>query len=427
MKRRNEKLRGISQMSSGESEETEPGASGSPKLPESLIMVNQLWLWEIGPSTFMTGFPYRCCSTHGTKPSLLTHLCQDLGQRRPKSMRSMITRLLQQTVDFVDSPNHAGLDENLFDIFDRCIADQAQNEMHCYSIFYEVKKNQKTTSQNATGETAKILNENRVRDEEHMCDITKEIEHLREVKDIRDELKMIERVFDDQLFVLEQYCHGFGTVGVVPEDEYYQLDVLKQSLYFRLPNCDGSIKTPSPSKFPLTTCWTSSRRRETSTRRGTVAVWPIRQTVGHRTARRRINFCLFLPWLLLSIHLYLSYPPSWQSPVETSRAPKRAATSDGHGGRSLQPLWSPKFLTFLAIAAFWLGAAPRRAPHSSSQDMGVVSGLTTPWWEKRWEKRWAKRFGGPGDWKTIDEKEYDSVTVVTTSGGRDEENWDGKG
>jgi len=45
--------------------------------------------------------------------------------------------------------------------------------------------------------------EDRIEDE--ICDISNEIQDLEEIKDIRDELKMIERVLDDQMTVCEKY------------------------------------------------------------------------------------------------------------------------------------------------------------------------------------------------------------------------------
>ena len=45
----------------------------------------------------------------------------------------------------------------------------------------------------------------RIQAEETACDITDEVKHLREVKDIRDELKIIHRVFADQAEVIRKY------------------------------------------------------------------------------------------------------------------------------------------------------------------------------------------------------------------------------
>lgn len=41
-----------------------------------------------------------------------------------------------------------------------------------------------------------------------ICDITKEVRHLREIKDIRDELRMIQRVIEDQQTVLKKFLEA---------------------------------------------------------------------------------------------------------------------------------------------------------------------------------------------------------------------------
>jgi hypothetical protein len=44
--------------------------------------------------------------------------------------------------------------------------------------------------------------------ESKICDITSEMQHLCEIKDVKDELRMIQRVLDDQWDVIDQYHAG---------------------------------------------------------------------------------------------------------------------------------------------------------------------------------------------------------------------------
>lgn len=60
--------------------------------------------------------------------------------------------------------------------------------------------------------------------EDKICDITEEVRHLQEIKDILDELKMIQRVIEDQETVLKKFF--------VAEGDNFNLDVLP-SLEFR--------------------------------------------------------------------------------------------------------------------------------------------------------------------------------------------------
>jgi hypothetical protein len=45
--------------------------------------------------------------------------------------------------------------------------------------------------------------------EAELCNITKEVDHLCEIKDIKDELKMIHKVLEDQKAVIGQYATSY--------------------------------------------------------------------------------------------------------------------------------------------------------------------------------------------------------------------------
>jgi hypothetical protein len=64
---------------------------------------------------------------------------------------------------------------------------------------YEDEKNAAHVTSTATVQTLRTLRPNST------CDITEEVEHLREVKDIGDELKIIHRVFADQAGVASEF------------------------------------------------------------------------------------------------------------------------------------------------------------------------------------------------------------------------------
>lgn len=101
-------------------------------------MVNQLWLWKIdsgqsslicfgvcsaniyGPETLVTAFPDR--SSQDENSDLLTHISQTLVNDSPINLDDMIKKILDQTMQFLDAPVNAGLNENLLDIFEQSIA-----------------------------------------------------------------------------------------------------------------------------------------------------------------------------------------------------------------------------------------------------------------------------------------------------------------
>lgn len=98
------------------------GAKGnSPSaIRPKLLMVNQLWLWGVDSDTILTAFPDRCCKTG--KPNLLESISRSFTQRPPPTMQAMLIQILRHALDFIDAPTNAGLDENVFDIFEQSIA-----------------------------------------------------------------------------------------------------------------------------------------------------------------------------------------------------------------------------------------------------------------------------------------------------------------
>lgn len=72
--------------------------------------------------------------------------------------------------------------------------------------------------------------------EKLICNITNEVEQLREIKDIKDELRMIKRVLDDQRIVIDKYHDGQRDREEVllPGDEAEELALMKKDLEFRI-------------------------------------------------------------------------------------------------------------------------------------------------------------------------------------------------
>ena len=82
-------------------------------------------------------------------------------------------------------------------------------------------------------------------EEEKMCDITQEVAHLNEIKDIRDELKMIKRVLMDQQTVIAQYHANQApdrkedtNPKTLDDNERYKLKTLEQNVEFRISKID---------------------------------------------------------------------------------------------------------------------------------------------------------------------------------------------
>ncbi|KAK6957082.1 hypothetical protein Daesc_002367 [Daldinia eschscholtzii] len=184
-----------------------------------LLMVKQMWLWKISSDTFITAFPDRSYRSSGVE--LLTQIPQDMADDLPETIDSTIVRVLDSVVRFVDAPSNAGLDENVFDIFEQSIAYEAQAETECFKEFTKWQKipwrrdndkSQEVGEDTGYERQVKRQEESPEHYERQLCDITKEVEHLSEIKDIRDELRMIERVLADQKLVINQYQNALKEI-----------------------------------------------------------------------------------------------------------------------------------------------------------------------------------------------------------------------
>ncbi|KAG8670909.1 hypothetical protein FPOAC1_004144 [Fusarium poae] len=125
-------------------------------------------------------------------------------------MPSVISRLLRDVTGFVDAPNNAGLSDNVFHIFEQSIAYRAQEDADCYARFNKLQKDlsilemEKISRGNSKARDQKTMDI-----EAELCNITKEVDHLCEIKDIKDELKMIHKVLEDQKAVIGQYATSY--------------------------------------------------------------------------------------------------------------------------------------------------------------------------------------------------------------------------
>ncbi|KAL2683356.1 hypothetical protein Neosp_007826 [[Neocosmospora] mangrovei] len=185
-------------------EKLDQSATANTK-PKRLLMVNQMWVWKFDAMTLVTAFPDR---QHQDlrQPILSANISKDLKDNPPSTMSSMICRILEHVTGFVEAPNNAGLSENLFHIFEQSIAYRAQEDANCYAKFYKLQR--KLSNLGKEKESTKAQHQEMMQTETEICNITSEVEHLCEIKDIKDELRMIQRVLEDQRVVIDQYHAG---------------------------------------------------------------------------------------------------------------------------------------------------------------------------------------------------------------------------
>lgn len=199
---------------------------GDPKI----VMVSQLWLWRIDINTIITAFPNRWHNDQ--TPDVLGHIVGRIWDFPPSSLDQMIFDIIRQCVGFVDAPTNAGLNWNLFTIFEKSISKVASREASSYRIFrtqhrlHTNLKHEITSGSELTDTKMTALKQALSEAEELMCDISQEVGDLIEIRDICDELKMIQRVLQDQEDIIKTYYEdvakksheGKGTSGE-PKDE----------------------------------------------------------------------------------------------------------------------------------------------------------------------------------------------------------------
>ncbi|CZS79658.1 unnamed protein product [Fusarium graminearum] len=129
----------------------------------------------------------------------------------------MVNQIWIWKVD-ADAPTNAGLSENVFHIFEQSIAYRAQEDADCYASFNKSQKDL-TIEERSSKRNSKANRQRRMEIEAELCNITKELDHLCEIKDIKDELKMIHKVLEDQRAVINQYVSSQEEVNFVTEDK----------------------------------------------------------------------------------------------------------------------------------------------------------------------------------------------------------------
>ncbi|KAF1986249.1 hypothetical protein K402DRAFT_421458 [Aulographum hederae CBS 113979] len=156
-----------------------------------LLMVNQVWVWKVN-DLVVTAFPEPW--TEGIPNTLLntlTRLCRGQTTTDPDDF---VRHILRQCVNISDEPGYGGIGESntWTSIFAKSILDQSQEETRRYCDFSAYIASASLNHGKKTSKTEELEK----REFKALYDISPETEGLRQTKDIRDELKMIKRVFE---------------------------------------------------------------------------------------------------------------------------------------------------------------------------------------------------------------------------------------
>ncbi|KAF0640546.1 hypothetical protein FPSE5266_10072 [Fusarium pseudograminearum] len=163
------------------------------------LMVRQLWLWKLNDGTIITTIPSRkgMCAADDL---LETIRHSDLDEI--STADDLMKHIVQQTVTFTERFKLAGLGEHILDIFESELAFEVDQEAVFFNNFTRKDWNSKYANK-AINEAAGCT---------------------WRVKDIRGELRLINKVLTQQLDVLKEFAMIIA--GMSPEEGKKQGDTL---------------------------------------------------------------------------------------------------------------------------------------------------------------------------------------------------------
>lgn len=183
-------------------------------------MVDQLWLWIIDDKTIITCFPQRW--TQDTESSQRSELLDKIRSHIHEDMRPQIssvyhlaTIITSMCVGFVEDC-HARLPDgpdSLLHMFASSIGIVADEEVKCFDAF----KRELASRDSRDGKGSSISSSSQE------LDLHKEIQLLEEVKDIRDELNILNSICQEQKDLLQRL---FGLIAR-PRPAAEQIEIAK--------------------------------------------------------------------------------------------------------------------------------------------------------------------------------------------------------
>ncbi|KAL4806536.1 amidase signature domain-containing protein [Aspergillus unguis] len=223
---------------------------GSRTPEPKIFMVDQLWMWILGPSLIVTSFPQRWDQPKNDPLNVLDRIIEDINSKTREPVRSVydLAIIITNRCSGVFDRHRMGDDEYQFlDMFESSIGIATDRESLLFNQFNRASaqasdwlKNHRKLSRFARRkekDVAKNLNkeEKRKNDDEcddeplfvdNLLDIGQETDLLAEAKDIRDELNMIRMVLQHQQHVLEDFQDVVCEIYF--SHEYSQKDIKKR-------------------------------------------------------------------------------------------------------------------------------------------------------------------------------------------------------
>jgi len=169
---------------------------------EKIFMVDQLWLWVLGPELIISAFPRRWRQPRNDPLDVLDGVLEDINSgmrtKRIVSPYELVTVITNRCSGVFD--RHRAADDETYrflEIFERSIGDVTYQEPTLYSNFYKASatvhqwfKSLETHEPERAAEYFAAV--------DRFLEIGEETALLQEIKDIREELHMISMVLNSQ-------------------------------------------------------------------------------------------------------------------------------------------------------------------------------------------------------------------------------------
>ncbi|KAK4223582.1 hypothetical protein QBC38DRAFT_45786 [Podospora fimiseda] len=156
--------------------------------PPKLLMVNQLWLWKLGDGTIITAFPDRWHD--GPEHTLYEAIRQDIPNHVWKTSDMLIEYLVSACVTFPHISSNVRLGFDILDTFESWVGLLSFQEVTLFKDFRNFLKSSRR-EERSSGET-------------HLS-ITEEVGLTYELRDVVDELFILNRVCTTQKDLVTQY------------------------------------------------------------------------------------------------------------------------------------------------------------------------------------------------------------------------------
>jgi ankyrin repeat protein/Mg2+ and Co2+ transporter CorA len=208
------------------------------RVPEpKIFMVDQLWMWILGPSLIVTSFPQRWDQPKNDPLNVLDGIIEDINSKTREPVRSVydLAIIITNRCSGVFDRHRMGDDEYQFlDMFESSIGIATDRESFLFNQFNRAsaqasdwlkthrkpsriaRRKEKDVAKDLNKEERKKQDSDEADDEplfvDNLLDIGQETDLLAEAKDIRDELNMIRMVLHYQKNVLDDFHEVVGEI-----------------------------------------------------------------------------------------------------------------------------------------------------------------------------------------------------------------------